>query len=294
MCDDTTTRKPAPRTFCSVCKLREGIYVDSVGVECCSHAALGECSALRWDTAIGGDVMDSRFVDLVEFAKSTAAPTHRVLYADDGSWRLARPLGCESLAPRRPTYRERREARADRLRGWADKRDAKAAGAFATADSIAERFPFGQPILVGHHSEARARRDQGRIVPTMRRGIEHNAKAEAMRQRADNIERAAARAIYSDDPDAADALGAKIATLEAKRDRYKAYNASCRAAARLDPESKTGDLSLLDDAQRADLLNLARVCPYQLDKNGQFPSYATTNLGATINAARKRLERLEA
>ena len=42
MCDDTTTTKPAPRTFCSVCKLREGIYVDSAGVECCSHAALGD------------------------------------------------------------------------------------------------------------------------------------------------------------------------------------------------------------------------------------------------------------
>jgi hypothetical protein len=33
-------------------------------------------------------------------------------------------------------------------------------------------IPFGQPILVGHHSEGRARRDQGRIESGMRAGVE--------------------------------------------------------------------------------------------------------------------------
>lgn len=190
------------------------------------------------------------------------------------------------------TYRERREARAERLRGWADKRDDKADAAFGTAQTIAKGIPFGQPILVGHHSEGHARRDQDRIHNGMRRGIENSRKAEDMRERADNIERAAKHAIYSDDPDAADALRTKIDKLEAQRARYKAYNASCRAAAKSVPDSKTGDLSLLDDAQRADLLNLARVCPYQIGKNGQFPAYASTNLGGTINAAKKRLDKL--
>ena len=55
-------------------------------------------------------------------------------------------VGCNRWHPG-GLHRERREARADRLRGWADKRDVKAAGAFATAETIAERFPFGQPIL---------------------------------------------------------------------------------------------------------------------------------------------------
>lgn len=184
------------------------------------------------------------------------------------------------------TYRERREARAERLRGWADKRDDKAAGAFDAADSIAERFPFGQPILVGHHSEGRARRDQDRITTNMRRGIENTRKADQMRERAENIERAAKHAIYSDDPDAADALRTKIDKLEAERDRINAYNASCRQ------RKAAGDTSLLDDRQRADLVTTARVCAYQLRKYGQFPSYATTNLGGTINAAKKRLEKL--
>ena len=190
------------------------------------------------------------------------------------------------------TYRDRREARVDKLRGWAGKREAKATGEFAAADSIAERFPMGQPILVGHHSEGRARRDQDRIATNMRRGIDDRAKAEAMQIRADNIERAAAHAIYSDDEDACERLREKIVTLEAKRDRYKAYNASCRAAAKIDPDSKTGDLTLLDEAQRRDLAGIVRVCPYQIGKHGEFPGYATGNLGATINAARRRLDKL--
>lgn len=184
------------------------------------------------------------------------------------------------------TYRDRREARIDKLRGWAGKREAKATGEFAAADSLAERFPMGQPILVGHHSEGRARRDQDRITTNMRRGIDDNAKAEAMRAKADNIERAAAHAIYSDDEDACERLREKIAALEAKRDRYKAYNASCRQ------RRTAGDTALLDDAQRAELLSIARNCPYQLGKHGEFPGYATSNLGATINAARKRLDKL--
>ncbi|MEU6628420.1 ParB/RepB/Spo0J family partition protein [Streptomyces parvus] len=56
---------------------------------------------------------------------------------------------------------ERASDRADRAASSADARRAK-------ADKISERFWMGQPILVGHHSEGRARRDQERIHSNMR------------------------------------------------------------------------------------------------------------------------------
>ena len=56
-------------------------------------------------------------------------------------------------------YRERRLAKAERLREWAEKRQAKSAAAFKGVHTIADGIPFGQPILVGHHSERHARRD---------------------------------------------------------------------------------------------------------------------------------------
>ena len=188
------------------------------------------------------------------------------------------------------TYRERREARAERLRGWADGRDAKASANFAAVDRIADGIPMGQPILVGHHSEAHARRDQDRIHAGMRAGIENSRKADEMRSRAANIEAAAGRAIYSDDPDAPERLRERIAGMEAQRDRIKAYNASARSAART---GGVGDLSLLDERQRADVLSIAKYAPYQLRPGAGLPAYALSNLGGNIGRLRERLAVLE-
>lgn len=187
------------------------------------------------------------------------------------------------------TYRERREARAERLRDWAEIRDRKAGAAFDGAARIADGIPFGQPILVGHHSEKRARRDQDRIHNGMRDGIEHSRKADEMRSRADNIERAADHAIYSDDPDAPERLRERIADLEAQRDRIVAFNATVRKAGQVTADA----LAMLDDKQRADLESIARYAPFQLRKGGAFPAYATSNMGGNIARLRERLSRLE-
>lgn len=183
------------------------------------------------------------------------------------------------------TYRERREARAERLRDWADKREARSAGAFEHAEAISSMIPFGQPILVGHHSEGRHRRDVARIERGMREGIDSARMAESMRSRADNIEAAAAHAIYSDDEDATDRLRERIASLEAERDRIKAYNASCRKGA--------PDVELLDERQRAELASVARLAPYQLRANGAGPAYWSALLSGNIGRQRKRLAELE-
>ena len=188
------------------------------------------------------------------------------------------------------TYRDRRAARADRLRGWADGRDARSAASFAQAHTIADGIPFGQPILVGHHSEKRARRDQDRIHAGMRAGIDHADKADAMRSRAANIDAAAERAIYSDDPDAIERLTEKLADLEAERDRITAYNKAARAAKKAGRAIESEDLDILSDRQRADLLSLARVGMMRPD--GTFPAYATANLSGSISKQRERLARM--
>lgn len=183
------------------------------------------------------------------------------------------------------TYRERREARAKRLREWAGKREAKSEAAFGSAQTLAAGIPFGQPILVGHHSQRRAERDRDRITASMDRGLEHARKAESMSSRAANIEAQLAGAIYSDDEDAVEQLAARIAKLEAERDRIKAYNASCRKGAR--------DVSLLDESQRGELATVMRVAAYSMGKGGQFPAYHLTNLSGNIARNKKRLEALK-
>ncbi|MCA1605343.1 MAG: DUF3560 domain-containing protein, partial [Acidobacteria bacterium] len=62
---------------------------------------------------------------------------------------------------------ERMDARAERLSDRAARRLAQADAHQDAANRIAEHIPFGQPILVGHHSERRARADQERIARNM-------------------------------------------------------------------------------------------------------------------------------
>lgn len=182
------------------------------------------------------------------------------------------------------TRRERMERRAERRREWAEGRRQKSDAAFGRAREIADGIPFGQPILVGHHSEGAARRDQARIESGLRAGVESHRMAEHHLEKADGIEAQLARSIFSDDPDAIERLQERIAELEAKRDRVKAYNASCRKGA--------PDESLLDDAQRADLVSITRHCPYQLGKKGELPGYELTNIGGNIRRLQKRLDAL--
>ena len=55
---------------------------------------------------------------------------------------------------------------------------------FSTADGISEHIPFGQPILIGHHSEGRARRDAERIHSHTRKGLEASRAAQDAQRRA--------------------------------------------------------------------------------------------------------------
>jgi len=50
--------------------------------------------------------------------------------------------------------------------------------------AIADNIPFGQPILVGHHSERRARRDAEKIENGMRKAVKLWETSEYWAQRA--------------------------------------------------------------------------------------------------------------
>ncbi|WP_424212714.1 DUF3560 domain-containing protein [Streptomyces sp. BI20] len=74
--------------------------------------------------------------------------------------------------------------RADRFTGYAENASARSTAAWRAGHAIADGIPYGQPILVGHHSERRARRDQARIEAATRRSIEEHDRAEHWTRRA--------------------------------------------------------------------------------------------------------------
>ena len=176
------------------------------------------------------------------------------------------------------TYRDRRRAKAARLRAWADKRVDDATKTLNSDPELRHDWAF---ITQPGHIPARAR-----MNASDNRAHASLAKARDMASRADSIDAAADRAIYSDDPDAVDALRAKIAGLEADRARIVAFNKAVRKAGRVTDDA----LALLDDKGRADLTALARIG--FLRPPGAFPAYATSNLTGNIGRLRARLTAL--
>ena len=173
------------------------------------------------------------------------------------------------------TYRERQLARADRLRGYANKRTQSAAAAIATGDKYRGDYTFNtQPGHIPERARLNARQDKA---------FESIAKADGMTSRAAEIERQADNAIYSDDVDAVDRLTDKIAILEAQRARVKVVNALIRKRGL----AAVGDQ--LTEAERTELLTLIRLTPYHKIEERGFPAYHLTNLGGNINRLKKRL-----
>lgn len=101
--------------------------------------------------------------------------------------------------------RERIAATVADMRARADQLDAAASG--TSEGMVPER---GQPILVGHHSEAAHRRMMARAGRTWDRQADQARRAEALRRQAAGIEAKSAREVYDDDPDAIDRLEAAI------------------------------------------------------------------------------------
>jgi hypothetical protein len=66
---------------------------------------------------------------------------------------------------------DRAEQRAERFDIYSEKRAADADRARKGVAAIADNIPFGQPILVGHHSERHARKDAERIENGMRKAV---------------------------------------------------------------------------------------------------------------------------
>ena len=189
-------------------------------------------------------------------------------------------------------YKQRRQEKLERYAELADKAQDRSDGAYNASNKICEMIPFGQPILVGHHSEGRARLDHERINNLMRKSIDEGKKAEYYEQKAANIENP--NSISSDDPEAIDKLKAKLAELEAKQVLYKAVNA---AHARFLKNPASLDNETFSDEVKE------RIRTYTTgDKNNRpamawekhpIQSYSITNNNANMKRIKERIAHLE-
>lgn len=124
-------------------------------------------------------------------------------------------------------YEQRKQDRIDRYRERAANARQRSDSAYNAAHAISDVIPFGQPILVGHHSEKRHRRDLAKIDNGMRRSFEESKKAEYWEQRAAAAEEN--DSISRHDPDALDKLRERIAELRERQENMKAVNKAHKA-----------------------------------------------------------------
>lgn len=107
------------------------------------------------------------------------------------------------------------EARVDRFSGYAENAAKSAEQAHDRVSQIADGIPLGQPILVGHHSERRARRDAEKIQSGMNKAISESKRAEYWNYR---IQASIRHANYKEQPPV---IARRIAKLEAEERRFK-------------------------------------------------------------------------
>lgn len=79
---------------------------------------------------------------------------------------------CGQIGDEDTTLAERAAERAERFDARSESRANEASAAREAASTIAGNIPFGQPILVGHHSERRARKDAEKIGKGFRRAVQ--------------------------------------------------------------------------------------------------------------------------
>lgn len=105
---------------------------------------------------------------------------------------------CGEIGDEDTSLVDRTADRADRFAGYSDKRLDDAQRARAAVAAIADGIPFGQPILVGHHSERKARRVADQIHAGMGRAVKMWETSEYWTRRAAG---AIAAAKYKERPD---------------------------------------------------------------------------------------------
>lgn len=165
--------------------------------------------------------LDAGTYERVKAAGFRWAPKQELFFATwtPGAEDLLLELCEDGIGDEDTSLVQRAEERADRFEGYSENRAREATQARNAVQAIGQRFEFGQPILVGHHSERKARKDAERMESGMRKAVKAWETSGYWQDRAQG---ALAHAKYLERPDV---RARRIKTIEAdkrKQERHKA------------------------------------------------------------------------
>jgi len=183
-------------------------------------------------------------------------------------------------------YEAKQEARRKRYLAHADRAKHQSKIFHNKASAISNMIPLGQPVLIGHHSEARHRRDIKKLDNAIRNGIIEDDKAAYYQQKAASV---GTGGISSDDPEAVVKLKKKITGAEHCQEMMKSANKIIRQKPK----------NFLTDEKMAELEKLGYTPKqsaklFEPDFLGRFgfANYSLTNNNANIRRMKKRVQQL--
>ena len=193
-------------------------------------------------------------------------------------------------------YQERLEAKKERYKQRSLSATKKSSDFQEEASKLSSLIPFGQPILVGHHSEGKHRNHIKKIDNKMRKSFEESSKAEYYQDKAEAV---GTGGISQDDPEAVTKLKTKLEHEENSRDLMKDINKSLRKIwkKKNTPEENMeallswiyeGETSFNKDSLKAKVIQNTVHYP----KNPFFPPYVFSNLSGRIKQIKERIDKL--
>ena len=163
--------------------------------------------------------------DAVREAGFAWAPKQELFFAMWSPARedLARKMSDGIIDEEGSTLEERAEARSQRFDQYSDNALSRGLSAQKQVEYIAGNIPFGQPILIGHHSQRRAERDAERIQNGIHKTVTEYKKANYWEDRATSVK---AHAGYLGQPEV---IHRRIKKLESELRKFKKETAEATA-----------------------------------------------------------------
>lgn len=188
------------------------------------------------------------------------------------------------------TRRERLEAKVEKRHEWAEKAEDRGEALLEQGHKMFDVIPFGQPVLVGHHSEGTDRNYRSRASNKLHKGVEELKLAEHHESKAHGLEIQLEKTIFSDDENAIAALETRIAEREAKAAEMVATNKAWR-------KSKGSPIVFAQltgfSLETCERIAASIAQAYSWEKQ-PFASWQLTNLRATIRTDKQRIDEIKA
>ena len=184
-------------------------------------------------------------------------------------------------------YDERQEEKRERLEERADKKQSEAESAYQRSRSLVENIPFGQPILVGHHSEQRHRNTVDKSWNLLGKSVSLSKDADKLSQRANGV---GCGGISSTDPEALVKLQNKYENLVNAQDVMKKVNKIVKSK-KLNEQEKIEKI-LSEKLLKTEALTAEILKPDFASRVG-FASYSLSNNNAEIRRTKQRIYELK-